>query len=181
MVNESPQTESGPMLRAPAATDWYGPDDPENPRNFSLPRRIFSTIAVGTLAFVSTFTASIYSPFQEQIRNEFGVSTEISVLPLALYNLGMAFGPLVGSPLSEAFGRKAVYMVTTPIFALFTLGAGLSQSVVSLTTCRFLAGIFAAPAVSNASATITDYTAGRYRAIALAFYYSIPFMGALSG
>ena len=39
----------------------------------------------------------------------------------------------------------------------------------------------AAPAVGNASATITDYTAGRYRANSMAFYYSIPFCGAVLG
>jgi MFS transporter, DHA1 family, multidrug resistance protein len=83
--------------------------------------------------------------------------------------------------LSETFGRKAVFLVTTPIFALFTIGAGLSRSTASLIICRFFAGVFASPAISNASATIIDYTAGKYRAISMAFYYSIPFFGAVFG
>ncbi|EME45732.1 hypothetical protein DOTSEDRAFT_171312 [Dothistroma septosporum NZE10] len=163
------------------ATDWVSPDDPDNPRNFSLSRKICSTIAFTGLAFVSTFAASIYSPGSSLFRHEFDCSREIAILPLSLYNLGMAFGPLVGSPLSETAGRKAVVLATTPMFAVFTLGAGFSPNVAGVIVCRFFAGIFAAPAVGNASATITDYTAGRYRAIVMSFYYAIPTFGAVLG
>lgn len=166
---------------ADSVLDWNGNDDPDNPRNFSLTTRIVSTIAATLLASVTTLGGSIYSPAHDEVSRVFKVSEEVAILPLSLYNAGLAFGPLIGAPLSETFGRKAVFLTTTPIFALFILGSGLSQSLTSLTICRFFAGVFAAPAVSNASATITDYTAGRYRAISLAFYYSIPFLGALLG
>jgi len=182
MVKEEQQGPAS-VLQTPSGnlTDWNGPDDPDNPRNFSLSRRICSTIAVTFLAFVSTLAASIYSPGHDQVSRDFRVSNEVAILPLSLYNFGLAFGPLAGSPLSETFGRKAVFLTTTPLFALFILGAGLSQSVASLIVCRFFAGVFASPAISCASATIIDYTAGRYRAVSLAFYYSIPFFGAVFG
>lgn len=162
------------------ARDWASQDDPDNPRNFSLQRRICSTIAYTFLAFVSTLAASMYSAGMNEITTSMHVTEEVAILPLALYNLGLAFGPLIGSPLSEMAGRKIVILVTTPIFALFTLGAGFSN-VTGLIVCRFFAGVAAAPAIGNASATITDYTAGRYRAISMAFYYSIPFCGAVLG
>jgi len=171
--------EQGPPPIPPL--DWHGDDDADNPRNFSLKRRIASTAAVTFLAFVSTFSGSIYSPAHDEISSVFHVSDEIAILPLALYNAGLAFGPMLGAPLCETFGRKAVFLTTTPLFGLFTLGAGLSQSATSLIICRFFAGAFASPAISNASATIVDYTAGRYRAVSLAFYYSTPFCGAVFG
>lgn len=163
------------------ALDWNGKDDVENPRNFSLKRRVASTAAVTFLAFVSTLGASIYSPSHEQVQANFNISEEVAILPLALYNAGLAFGPLIGSPLCETYGRKVVFLTTTPLFALFTLGSGFSKGVTSLIICRFFAGVFAAPAISNASATIVDYTAGKYRAVSLAFYYSVPFFGAVLG
>lgn len=163
------------------AKDWSSQDDPANPRNFSLRRRVLSTIAYTLLAFVSTFAASLYGPAIEDVRSEFKVPEEVSILPLSMYNIGMAAGPLIGSPLSETAGRKVVILVTTPIFALFVLGAGFSQSIASLTICRFFAGAFAAPAIGNASATITDYTAGRYRGVVMSFYYTIPTFGAMLG
>lgn len=181
MVKEEHLDDAPVIQRRQTIVDWNGPDDPENPRNFSLRRRVSSTIAVTFLAFVSTLAASIYSPSHDEVSRLFGVSDEVAILPLSLYNFGLAFGPLAGSPLSETFGRKVVFLTTTPMFALFILGAGLSQHVASLIVCRFFAGVFASPAISNASATIIDYTAGRYRAVSLAFYYSIPFFGAVFG
>ena len=181
MVKEQQHGEAPAVHRVATAIDWEGPDDADNSRNFSLRRRVASTIAVTFLAFVSTLAASIYSPAHDEVSNIFGVSDEVAILPLSLYNFGLAFGPLAGSPLSETFGRKVVFLTTTPLFGLFILGAGLSQSVASLIVCRFFAGVFASPAISNASATIIDYTAGRYRAVSLAFYYSIPFLGAVFG
>ncbi|WPH03108.1 hypothetical protein R9X50_00598300 [Acrodontium crateriforme] len=159
--------------------DWD--HDPENPRNYSLQRRICTTIAVTLLAFVTTFAASIYSPAIDAVGAEFDLSEEVSILPLSLYNLGLAAGPLVGSPMSETLGRKPVILITSPIFALFILGAGFSQNLTLLCTCRFFAGVFAAPAVSNASATITDFTSGAYRGISMSFYYSVPTFGAALG
>jgi MFS family permease len=164
-----------------SAKDWSSPSDPDNPRNFSLRRRVISTASYTLLAFVSTFAASLYAAGVDDVRNEFNTSQEVAVLPLAMFNLGMACGPLVGSPLSETAGRKVVILITTPIFALFILGSGFSQSITSLTVCRFFAGAFAAPAVGNASATITDYTAGKHRAVTMGIYYSVPTFGAVLG
>jgi MFS transporter, DHA1 family, multidrug resistance protein len=93
----------------------------------------------------------------------------------------MAFGSVISSPLSETFGRKTVYLLTTPTFALFILGSGLSQSLTALTICRFLAGMFASPGVSLASATISDMAAPADRGVPLAVYYTIPFVGSLLG
>ncbi|KAK5130116.1 hypothetical protein LTR08_002456 [Meristemomyces frigidus] len=172
------ETTAPPVL---SAKDWHSEDDPSNPRNFPLRRRVLSTIAVTLLAFVSTFGASIYSAGIAEVSSTFNVSEEVAILALSLYNLGLAAGPLIGAPLSETAGRKLVVLIATPIFALFTLGAGFSTNIAALSICRFFAGVFAAPAVGNASATITDYTAGRYRAISMAFYYSVPFLGAVLG
>ena len=163
------------------ARDWNGEHDPDNPRNFSLARRTLSTLAIMLLAFVSTFAAAIYSAGINGVMQDLNVSEELAILPLSLFSVGLALGPLIGAPLCETLGRKVVFLTTTPIFALFTLGAGFSTHTASLTICRFFAGLFAAPAVGNASATIIDYTAGRYRAITMAFYYSIPTLGAVCG
>nr|POE69107.1 polyamine transporter 4 [Quercus suber] len=163
------------------ARDWDGANDPANPRNFSLARRVSSTIFVTLLAFVTTFGAAAYSGGIGDVATDFQVSEEVAILPLSLFNLGLAFGPMLGSPLSEQFGRKVVVMITTPIFALFVLGAGLSKSIAALCICRFLAGMFASPAVSNAAATIMDYTAARYRGVSLSIYYTATGTGANVG
>lgn len=68
----------------------------------------------------------------------------------------IAFGPVVGAPISETAGRKAVYLTTLPIFLLFTMGAGLAQNAASLLVCRFFAGTFGAPALAVGAGTVAD-------------------------
>ena len=83
--------------------------------------------------------------------------------------------------MSETVGRKSVYLITTPIFILFILASGLSTSIYSLVICRFLAGVFASPGISVAAATIADFAYQQDRAIPLAVYYCMPFLGAVLG
>ncbi|KAK3044827.1 hypothetical protein LTS18_000247, partial [Coniosporium uncinatum] len=162
-----------------AALDWES--DCRNARNWSHTRKASTTAIVSAIGFVSTLAASIYAPGHEQVAEQFGVSVELALLPLSFYNVGMAFGPIIASPMSETFGRKAVYLTTTPLFALFVLGSGFSADLASLTICRFLAGVFGAPGVSIASATIADMTAPPKRGTPLSMYYCIPFIGSLLG
>lgn len=106
---------------------------------------------------------------------------EASLLPLALFNLGLAIGPLIGAPLSEHYGRKAVFVLTTPVFILFLLGSSFAKNITTLCVCRLIAGVFAAPNVNNASALILDYSEVRYRGLNIGIYYSVPSMGASLG
>ena len=66
------------------ARDWSGPDDPANPRNFSLVRRTLSVATIIFLAFVSTFGAAIYSAGIHGVTADFSVSEELAILPLSL-------------------------------------------------------------------------------------------------
>ncbi|OQD86678.1 hypothetical protein PENANT_c007G10623 [Penicillium antarcticum] len=161
--------------------DWNGPDDPDNPRNFSLCMRLFGTFTVTSLAFVVAFAGGIYAPAQNELMKLWGCNYETAVLPLSLYNLGLSLGPIVGAPLSEKYGRRAVYIVNTPIFILFMIGAGFSNNIGSLIICRFFAGVFGSPNINNASATILDYTPDIHRGVVLGMYYSLPTIGATIG
>lgn len=163
------------------AFDWTGPDDPDNPRNFSLPFRIYSTIVITLFAMVSTVSGAMYAPAQDDVAAHFDTGRIPAVLPLSLYNLGLAFGPMVGAPLSETYGRKAVFLVSGLVFMLFSLGAGFSTSIASLSICRFFAGMFGSPLINNAPATMLDFTPGRYRGVSLSVYYTIPSLGAALG
>ncbi|KAF3070305.1 Polyamine transporter 4 [Trichoderma lentiforme] len=176
---EEPNIVLPPTINA--AYDWTGPDDPDNPRNFSAALRIFSTIAITMLAMIGTVAGSMYAPAQDAVASSLHCSRIVAVLPLSLYNLGLAFGPMVGAPLSETYGRKSVFMLSTPVFVLFMLGSGFSRSIAGLTACRFFAGVFASPLINNAPATLLDFTPPRYRGVSLGGYYAVPSFGAAFG
>ncbi|KAJ5988353.1 hypothetical protein N7481_003563 [Penicillium waksmanii] len=178
--NHDPEsTDASITTRNP--TDWTSQNDKKNPRNWSRLRKTISTLIICSIGFTTTLGASIYAPGHEQVQQEFHVSTTISLLPLSAYSLGLAFGPMISSPLSETFGRKFVYLLTLPLCDVFMLGAGFARNIASLIICRFLAGLFAAPGVSVAAATISDFTAPDQRVIPLAAYYAVPFIGSSLG
>jgi MFS family permease len=87
------------------------------------------------------------------------------------------FSAKLGVPLSETFGRRGTYAPYLFLFALFTLGAGLSQSIAAITICRFFAGVFGSPVLSVSAGTIADIWVPQDRAIPVAVLVLIPFLG----
>lgn len=79
---------------------------------------------------------------------EFNVSRTAALVGITVYTMGLAFGPVFSAPMSEKYGRKIVYLLSSPVFILFTLGAGFSKSFASLIVCRFFAGLTGSPALA---------------------------------
>ncbi|KAI9735911.1 MAG: hypothetical protein M1834_001377 [Cirrosporium novae-zelandiae] len=169
------------LIRTVTAQDWNGPDDPENPYNWSLSRRIYNTTIPAILAFVTSLSSSIYTPGVVDVAARFNVSLTAALLGLSLYTLGLGFGPLVSAPISETYGRRVVYWGTLPLFSLFTLGAGFSNNLSALLLCRFFAGFFGGPCIAVGAGTNADIWMPIHRAVASSFYILSPFLGPALG
>jgi MFS family permease len=142
---------------APSAViDWDGPDDPANPKNWSIGLRIYHTLLPALYGFSVSIGTSIYAPAVFDVQAKFNVSQSVAILGLSLFALGLALGPIVGAPISETRGRKAVYLVTLPLFLLFTMGAGLAQNIQTFIICRFLSSTVGSPALAVGAGTVAD-------------------------
>lgn len=164
-----------------STSDWDGPDDPRNPHNWSTPSRVYHTYIPSAIALICTIASSIITPGLEAIQQEFHVSAEVSLLPYVLYVFGLGFGPLLAGPLSENYGRRWIYSVGLVGFVCFTIGAGFSQSIVSLTVTRFFAGFFGSPGLSIGSATLADIWPVKERGVPMSIYISTAFLGPAIG
>ena len=169
------------LQRTVTAQDWIGPDDPENPQNWPLWQRIYHTTVPALYGFVVTFGSSVYTPGYSEVATKFNVSPTVALLPLSLYVLGLAFGPVLAAPISETRGRKVVYLASAPIAALFTLGAGFSGTFAALTITRFFAGFFGSPVLAVGAGTNVDLWAPVNRAAATAMFLLAPFLGPAIG
>lgn len=76
------------------AQDWTGPDDPENPLNWPIWQRVYHTTVPALFGFTVTFGSSVYTPGYPEVIEQFKVSSTVAILPLSLYVLGLAFGPV---------------------------------------------------------------------------------------
>ncbi|KAF1358460.1 MFS general substrate transporter [Lizonia empirigonia] len=168
-----------PPLPQPSivGTDWDGPEDLENPHNWPLWVRIYHATTPGLFGFAVTFGTSVYTPALADIMADFNVSRTAALAGIAVYTLGLAFGPIMSAPLSEKHGRKIVYLLSSPIFMLFTLGAGLSKSFASLIVCRFFAGLTGSPALAVGAGSNADLFPPHQRAKITTVFLMAPFAG----
>lgn len=71
---------------------WDGPDDPQNPMNFSRSRKWTITMVTAFLTLTVSFASSVFSTATIVTAKEFGVSLEVMILGVSLYVLGFACG-----------------------------------------------------------------------------------------
>ena len=180
-TTQATRTSHEPATRITTAVDWNGPDDPENPQLWPFWKKTFHTFAIGALAFAVTCGSSLITPATPEIEEHFGVSRTAAILPLTLYVIGLAFGPVLGAPISETFGRSIVYKFTAPVFMLFLIGAGFSKSFGSLLICRFFAGTAGAPVLAVGAGSNADMYPPQTRAVAVSFFITMPFLGPALG
>ena len=164
-----------------SAQGWMGGNDPDNPMNWPLGKRVYNAAVPGLLSFGITFGSSIYEPSYPNVMAEFNVSSTVALLGITVYVLGLAFGPAIAAPISETRGRRVVYLTTIPLAAIFILGAGWSQSITALVVLRFLAGTIGSPCLAVLAGSSADIWPPQTRATATSIVVLAPFFGPALG
>lgn len=169
------------LAKTVTAQDWTATDDPENPQNWPFWQRVYHTTVPALFGLAVTFGSSVYTPAVHDVMKQFNVSSTVALLGLSLYVLGLGFGPILAAPISETKGRRVVYLISLPLSALFTLGAGFSNNFASLGICRFFAGFFGGPSLAVGAGTSVDIWPPVYRAVATGSFILAPFLGPALG
>src|ERR1700712_3045744 len=68
-------------------------------------------IPVALLCLSVTAGSSMITPGAFAVANKFHVSHTAALLPLSLFVLGLAIGPVLAAPISETRGRAIIYKV----------------------------------------------------------------------
>jgi MFS family permease len=134
-------------------------------------------IPVSLLCLSVTAGSSMITPGIFGIEYKFHVSHTAALLSLSLFVLGLAIGPMLAAPISETRGRGIVYKVSMPLYMLFILGAGLSNSFAGLLICRTLAAIAGAPCLAVGAGTVADLFEPKKMAAPGALVVMAPFLG----
>jgi DHA1 family multidrug resistance protein-like MFS transporter len=114
---EKADLEAGPGLKTEEASEkapqtdpnlvvWSGPDDPENPQNFSVPFKWTITMLLSSLTVWITFSSSVFSQATLVTAELYGVSTEITTLATSLpLFVSFLFRGTVGQQKLTGFSR----------------------------------------------------------------------------
>ncbi|KAK7413983.1 hypothetical protein QQX98_007166 [Neonectria punicea] len=162
----------------PNVVDWDGPDDPENPRNWSKSKKNMNVIIVSLFSLVANLAATMFAPGAQQLANEFGITDSmVAAMTVSLYVLGFALGPLVLAPLSELYGRLIVYHFCNIFYFAFTLGCAFSTNTVMFLVFRFICGCAASGPMSIGGGTVADLTPQEERGKTMALFAMGPILG----
>ncbi|KAI0057755.1 MFS polyamine transporter [Artomyces pyxidatus] len=162
--------------------DWEGPDDPENPRNWSSLKKWGATTIVSAFTFISPVSSSMVAPATEQLAQQFGITSSVIVaMTTSVFVLAYAFGPLFLGPLSEVFGRSRVLQLSNLWYLAWNLGCGFAQNTGQLIAFRFLAGLGGSAPLAIGGGVIGDLFSPDQRGQAIAIYSLAPLLGPVVG
>ncbi|KAK9423956.1 putative Major facilitator superfamily (MFS) profile domain-containing protein [Seiridium unicorne] len=169
-------------------------NDPDNPMNWSKPRKWLITAIVTLSVFSVTFASSAYSESANEIIQEFYISSEVFIAGVSLFVLGFAIGPAGWGPLvyftclslpmlerSEIYGRQVVWTTSHVAMVAFVGGSAGSRNITTLLVLRFFSGIFGSAPLVNSGGAIADLFALDQRGLAMTLYCVAPFLGPLLG
>ncbi|GKT93765.1 MFS multidrug transporter [Colletotrichum tofieldiae] len=141
----------------PNVVDWDGPDDRENPKNWSARKK---AVFIATLGFISTLSplaSSIAAPGIASIKSDFDVTdTYVGAFMISGFLIGYCCGPLIIAPLSEVYGRQALYNICSGLFLIFNIACSLAPDSGSMIVFRIFAGIGGSAPLTLGAGSIAD-------------------------
>ena len=187
-------------IKGPNIVDWDGPENPENPMNWALRKKITAIDIVSVLAFLSyvfyslstalgrVMTSSsplgstVTSPASADIMATFHSTNEtLEIFVTSVYLLGYVFGSLVLTPLSELYSRAIVYNVSNFGFLIWTIACALASNLNALIVFRLLAGPAGSCGMTIGAGTIADMVPLEKRGLAMMAWILGPVLGPTVG
>lgn len=147
-----------------------GPDDPYQPMNWPMHKKIITLFLYGFVTMGSAFASAVFNAAIPQISHDYHVSEIVAVLGTALLLFGFAFGPLLWAPLSEVYGRRLAVLLPYFLAAIFAFATATAKDLQTIMITRFFTGFFGVAPVANVGGVIGDLFNPEQRAIAIIGY-----------
>lgn len=167
--------------REPYMVAFDSPQDPTIPQNWSSGRKLRSAIPACISAFSITMGSAIWAQSTPQLMHIYKVGYTVAALGTSLFVLGFAAGPVLFGPLSEAYGRKPVMVVTSFIYMCLSFAYSSAKDLHTIMICRFFAGFFGSSSLVVSPAILTDFYSAEMRGIAITIFCTLLFGGPMFG
>ncbi|KAJ3478756.1 hypothetical protein NLI96_g9543 [Meripilus lineatus] len=134
--------------------EWDGPDDPQNPKNWTYKQKWAATAIVSAFTFISPVSSSMIAPASDALAKDFGIT------------------------------NSSVIALTTSVFVLayaWNLGCGFAQNKGQLIAFRFLSGLGGSAPLSIGGGVLGDCWKTEERGAAIALYSLAPLLGPVVG
>ncbi|TQB75842.1 hypothetical protein MPDQ_001442 [Monascus purpureus] len=177
-----PKTREAETGQDPKLVTWEGPDDPENPKNWTLRKKWAATVIVSCFTFISPVSSSMVAPALSTISKQFHITDEVeSQLTMSVFVLAYAIGPLFLGPMSEIYGRVIVLQAANLFYLVFNVACGVAQSKGQMIAFRFLSGLGGSASLAIGGGVLSDCFIPEERGKAISMYSLAPLLGPAVG
>lgn len=180
MDQHKPIGPPAPPETDPTVVTWTGPDDTDNPQNWSRKTRWLYTMLLALMTWTVTFASSVFSTGTRPVMAEFSISEEVATLGTSLFVLGFGMGPMVWGPLSELYGRMPPLFFAFAVFAIFQIPVAVAQNIETIMICRFLGGFFGVAPLAIVGGALADIWGPIDRGLSIAIFAAATFVGPVS-
>ncbi|EAW17076.1 putative MFS multidrug transporter [Aspergillus fischeri NRRL 181] len=153
---------------------WDGPDDPENPFNWSTKYKWLLTLTVCFISILTGLPAGTYGSGNNWMENEWHVQN--SPFPnlywaTTSWNMGAAFWPLIFVPLTESSGRMPGYFVSYIILVATLFGSAFAHNFATIVVTRFFGGGASSVSINIVGGSISDvWKGGKARSLPMSLF-----------
>ncbi|KAL4797445.1 major facilitator superfamily domain-containing protein [Aspergillus venezuelensis] len=103
--------------------------DDQTYSSFLPQRKTFIVLIVGIATITSPLTATVYFPLLPTLQEQYHASSQAVNMTLTIYIFFQALSPALFGPLSDAAGRRPIYLLTLAIYALANLDMALNTHI----------------------------------------------------
>ncbi|KAK1983492.1 major facilitator superfamily transporter [Colletotrichum cereale] len=156
---------------------WIGVDDPDDPYNWSAPRKISTSAIVSLGQLVSFMSVSMMAPVLSRVARDLDINEFTTQITFSLFLLGVVFAPFPIASFSETYGRKPVWLFFNALYVLWNALCPVGHSLALMVVGRFLAGFGASVGITLTGPIMTDMYRKEDRGKSLALVTLISFLG----
>ncbi|KAF9219406.1 MFS general substrate transporter [Gyrodon lividus] len=153
----------------------------DDPQNMSSLRRWIVVLIISSGSLCVACASSISAFTEAGSAQTFHVSHEVTILGVSLYVSGLGAGPLLVGPLSEVYGRNAIYRVSYIFFFIFTFPVAFAPNIGVFLVFRLITGFCGSAFLSVAGGSVSDMFPNSTVANPMAVYTMSPFIGPVVG
>lgn len=143
--------------------NWDGPDDKDNPFNWSPTYKWVLTVTVCFVSILTGLPAGSYGSGNDWMAPLWNVQNDPFpnlYWATTSWNMGAAVFPLLFVPLTENTGRMPGYFIGYIVFELFLFGSAFADNFATIVVTRFFGGGASSVAINIVGGSISDIWKG---------------------
>lgn len=151
--------------------------DPENPFNWSDRKKWQTCLIACIFTLLVAYCGTAFASGTPSMMRDLNCSHELAVLGLSIFPLGFGVGPLFTAPLSEAYGRYPLYVVSSLMYTIFFIPTAYGQNIATVIIARFIGGVAASTGSTLVGGTVADLFETHNRGLPMSIFSICAFMG----